>query len=278
MSGINVDSGLIELDDFYMTTIGGVTADDALTLANNKAEIELKNTLTFDDSAPSVVKELKIQNSLNKQAVTVKKYSESDTLLLNGTDIDTAVYESNGDILVISSLENGGIYTFEFDPEKITTIAGTPIDTSVFRTGEGLKKTKLSDADGDEIFTKGGKVPSETSKMQLIFTKGTSLTGTPTITAGSYSLTAVQDSDTVYTFDFSGKPLSPDTEYTVKFGSSTAKFTTGAGGVICATPVINASGNAEVKVTNTQQDDAEVYIVSAYFKADGSIAIGVMYE
>lgn len=288
-AGRRFPNGLI-FDNFHITTVDGVTASDEITLADNAvtAQIDLENTLRFAQNAPAAVKQLKMQNAAQSSDFEIKKYdSTSDPLLLDGEKVSDFDLNNMGETLVLSRLperKDGEIFVIGIsDASKIQTMAGKNIDTTVFKAGKnpsGLKKTRLLDAEGDEIFAKDKIIPSALSKMELTFTKNTDFAALPVITntEKNYSLTAVSGEDGVYRFDFNNAALSPNTVYTVTYGTTSAQFTTGAGTIQASAPVIDSDGKASVTVTNTSQADAKVYIISAYYDSEGDLVSTVKYE
>ena len=291
MAGRRFPNGLV-FDNFHITNVDGVTANDEIIIADSAvtAQINLENTLQFPEDAPSVVKEIKMQNTAVSSDFRIKKYNTAtDPLLLNGEAVSGFDLNNTGGALVFSRLperSNGEIFTIELsDSAKIRTLAGKKIDTTVFKAGanpSGLKKTRLVDNEGDEVRAENGIIPSALSKMELIFTKNTELEILPAITNAekNYSLTAVLGEDGIYRFDFTqeGATLLPNTSYTVTYGSTTAEFTTGEGTIQSSVPVIDSDGKASAMVTNTMNTSADVYIISAYFNSEGDLTGSVKYE
>lgn len=291
LAGRRFPNGLV-FDNFHITTVDGITANDAMTITDNAvtAQIALENTLQFAGNAPSIVKEIKMQNTAVSSDFKIKKYNTSDDpLLLNGETVSGFDIKNTGEAIVLSRLperKNGEIFVIELsDASKIQTLTGKTIDTTVFKAGAnsgGLKKTKLLDSEGDEVRAENKFVPSALSKMELIFTKDTKLDTLPVITntEKNYSLTSVLGEDGIYRFDFTGDnaTLSPNTVYTVTYGDTSAQFTTGDGTIQAAAPVINSDGNASAVITNTSETSANVYIISAYYNSEGDIVSTVKYE
>lgn len=291
MAGRRFPNGLV-FDNFHITTVDGVKASDEIILADSAvtAQINLENTLQFSEDAPPVVKEIKMQNTAVSSDFRIKKYNTAvDPLLLNGETVSGFDLNNTGGALVFSRLPERSqveIFTIEFsDSSKIQTLAGKKIDTTIFKAGanpSGLKKTRLVDNEGDEVRAENGIVSSALSKMEFIFTKNTEFDTLPTITntEKNYSLTAQLGEDGIYRFDFTkeGATLSPNTSYTVTYGSTTAEFTTGGGTIQSSVPIIDSDGKASVTVTNTMNTSANVYIISAYYNSEEDIVSTVKYE
>lgn len=290
-AGRRFPNGLV-FDNFHITTVGGIKANDAITIADNAvtAQIVMENTLQFAENAPSAVKEIKMQNTAASSDFKIKKYNTADDpLLLNGETVSGFDLNNMGETLVLSRLperRNGEIFIIELaDASKIQTLVGKTIDKTVFKAGanpNGLKKTRLLDSEGDEVRAENKIVPSALSKMELVFTNNTTLDTLPVITntEKNYSLTAVLGEDGIYRFDFTGDnaTLSPNTVYTVTYGDTSAQFTTGGGAVQSAAPVIDSDGKASAVITNTSETAANVYIISAYYNSEEDIVSAVKYE
>lgn len=291
MAGRRFPNGLV-FDNFHITTVDGVKAGDEITIEDNAvtAQINLENTLQFSEDAPSIVKEIKMLNTVVSSDFRIKKYNiATDPLLLNGENVSGFDINNTGNAFVLSRLperKSGEIFVIELsDISKIQTLVGKKIDTTVFKAGAnpgGLKKTRLLDSEGDQMQAENGIVSPALAKMELIFTKNTKIETLPTITNAekNYSLTAVLGEDGIYRFDFTGDgaTLSPNTVYTVTYGDTSAQLTTGEGIVQSAVPVIDSDGKASTIITNTSETATNVYIISAYYNSEEDIVSAVKYE
>ena len=165
MAGRRFPNGLV-FDNFHITTVDGVKAGDEITIEDNAvtAQINLENTLQFSEDAPSIVKEIKMLNTVVSSDFRIKKYNiATDPLLLNGENVSGFDINNTGNAFVLSRLperKSGEIFVIELsDISKIQTLVGKKIDTTVFKAGAnpgGLKKTRLLDSEGDQMQAENG--------------------------------------------------------------------------------------------------------------------------
>lgn len=73
MAGRRFPNGLV-FDNFHITTVDGVKAGDEITIEDNAvtAQINLENTLQFSEDAPSIVKEIKMLNTVVSSDFRIK--------------------------------------------------------------------------------------------------------------------------------------------------------------------------------------------------------------
>ena len=112
----------------------GVKAGDEITIEDNAvtAQINLENTLQFSEDAPSIVKEIKMLNTVVSSDFRIKKYNiATDPLLLNGENVSGFDINNTGNAFVLSRLperKSGEIFVIELsDISKIQTLVGKKI-------------------------------------------------------------------------------------------------------------------------------------------------------
>ncbi len=270
ITGRNFADGGLYIDNLLMTAVDGITADEILETSGGTAQINIKNTVSFADGTNPALTAPKYTNELTKDDITLTKYSADDKLLLNGA-VNTE-YAYDKDTLTFGNLDETAVYVIKLNnTSKIKSLSGREIDKKYFKVnGNGLVKTEILDASGNEIYTDAnGRVPSGAAKLKLIFTDGF-VTGDVKIGETS----AVADNG-AYVFDFADTPLAADTEYTVNVnGAEYGKFTTTSGEFKVSKPVMGDDGKCSVYVRNTTNEAQTIYIISAAY--DGNDLMNAM--
>ena len=273
--GRNFADGGVFIDNIMMTTIGGITAENILSMSGSTATINVENKSQFEEGTDSELTKAYYTNELTKSDIAVTKYLAEDKLLVKGENISDFTFDSQ--TLTVGNLDKDSIYIIRIkDASKLKSISAEAeaIDTSYFRTGanaEGLINTKISDADGNEVYAdENGLWPVNAAKIELTFAKGYVTDG---VTINGVALT--DNGSEVYTY--TGQ-LAPNTEYTVEVNNSVyGRFTTSDGMIAVSKPVVADDKTVSVTVQNTTSKNKDIYVISALF-AENEELVSLVYE
>ena len=274
--GRNFADGGLYIDNLSITTVDGITADSIINMTSTTAQINIKNTVEFDEGTDPELTAVRYISSLAKSDISVTKYAKDDTLLINGETVTDFTFDS--ETLTIGNLDSGSVYVIKLSAaEKLQSLSGKSIDKTVFKAGNGtggLVKTTIIDSNGAELYVDAdGLVPSNAAKIKFTFADGY-VTGD--VLVGDKTAAADENGD--YVVDLTSSPLAANTAYDVTVNSAVyGSFTTSDGAITVSVPVIGADGKGTVTITNTTSSPKTVYIINAAFKTSEELT-SLVYE